>query len=216
MTRICHLSDTHSSFPRIDPNCDVIVHTGDFFGNYNPMDRVLEEHLQLNWLRQNLETIRVWLNDKPLIFVGGNHDFASPILTLLAAGFEAYEATNNVVNWGGLSFYGLPYVPAMSGSWNWELCPVSMQYAVDDMRDILYKNEVDILLAHAPPYGILDKNGHGNHCGSQALKNMLEHNSIPSLSHVLFGHLHEQGGTVHMYNNMLLSNAATTCNYIEL
>ena len=54
-------------------------------------------------------------------------------------------------------------------------------------------DDIDILISHGPPAGILDENFEGHRCGSQALMNAIER-IRPRL--VVFGHIHEQGGKI--------------------
>jgi Icc-related predicted phosphoesterase len=50
---------------------------------------------------------------------------------------------------------------------------------------------IDILISHTPPYGILDKNYKGMHCGSVSLRNIM-HRVDPQ--YLICGHIHECGG----------------------
>jgi Icc-related predicted phosphoesterase len=51
--------------------------------------------------------------------------------------------------------------------------------------------EIDVLVTHGPPHGILDKNMDGHHCGSTSLRDRLP--DIAPKIHI-FGHIHEAFG----------------------
>lgn len=56
----------------------------------------------------------------------------------------------------------------------------------------LIPDDVNILISHSPPYGILDETKRGEHVGSVSLRNKVL--SLPNLSNCFFGHIHEMGG----------------------
>ena len=64
--------------------------------------------------------------------------------------------------------------------------------------------DVDILVTHSPPYGILDVSNKGNYCGSKALLKEV-HRIKPKLH--LFGHIHEARGNTKI-NQIIYCNVA--------
>jgi len=50
---------------------------------------------------------------------------------------------------------------------------------------------IDILISHTPPYGILDMNKHGEHCGSISLRETMFR---VKPKYLICSHIHEQGG----------------------
>lgn len=173
--KIAAISDTHGlSFDR--PQADVFIHAGDMTG-------------WGTWA----ETAAVGksLGDEPyraVLLVPGNHDEAfeqylkadmfpfAPNTHLLID--EAWECEGRV-------FYGSPWSQIFEG-----VNPHCMAFmrTEDELRRH-YLNmpaEVDVLITHAPPKGILD-----NDSGSVALREAIEKRKIRKH---LFGHIHERGG----------------------
>lgn len=61
----------------------------------------------------------------------------------------------------------------------------------------LIPNNIDILITHSPPYGILDKSRNGNRSGCINLRNsVLNGSKFPNLKLHVFGHIHECGGEI--------------------
>lgn len=189
--RVLHLSDTHGTFPKLPKTAELILHTGDFCPNFIVTDRVTEGELQADWLRRKYYTMRKWLDDRSMLVVQGNHDFTN----IQGVGIE--DITNRKFEVEGWSFYGLPWVPAF-GPWNWGASPEGLTKAMYHVPN------VDVLLAHAPPYGVLDKCT-GGHIGNAALLGDLHR-----FKYVLCGHVHEQGGGLVMRGETTIMNNATT------
>src|ERR1700722_7487649 len=79
--RICHISDTHGSFPRLSGRYDIVLHTGDFFPNSTAVfagNKTAEMIFQDDWLGENIKTMKPWLQGHPFLYVPGNHDFLHP------------------------------------------------------------------------------------------------------------------------------------------
>lgn len=221
--RVCHISDTHGSLPRLEGRYDLVVHSGDFFPNsYEVMNKNITKEMafQLDWLSQNLRKIKIWLQGTPMFFIPGNHDFLHPQLTeqtLASDGIIATDITEKVHTFLGVNFYGFPYVPAINGMWNYEKEIPEMELEVDKLVKTLNETYVDVLVTHAPLYQTLDLT-HGNETiGSTVLSNALDYkiekNRLPM--YLLCGHCHEAHG-VSIRGEMLVSNAACTAHTIEV
>jgi Icc-related predicted phosphoesterase len=65
--------------------------------------------------------------------------------------------------------------------------------------------DVDILITHSPPYGILDETFDGIKAGSKSLMKGIE-KVLPEV--VIFGHIHEQGGKVCKIKGIKFVNAS--------
>ena len=222
-SRICHVSDTHGGFPRLHGRYDLIVHTGDFFPNSQHCvlaDKTREMKFQLQWLRDNIRDIKLWLNGHTLVYVPGNHDFLHPDAMeyeLQSAGIKAYGIANRLLKANEITFYGFPYVPSIDGTWNYEKDIPEMQIEVDKMVEALNVNKVDILACHAPPHGCLDLTYGNEVIGSTVIGTALDYKidkeMLPQV--YLCGHVHEANG-FRMRNGMLVSNAATTYQIVEI
>lgn len=221
--RLCHVSDTHGNLPRLYGRYDVIIHTGDLFPNSQHVftgNKVQEAVFQEEWLKSRLEDFKAWLMGHPFLYVPGNHDFMHPDRMehiLRAAGLEVLGLTDKVTTFRGVNFYGFPYIPYIDGSWNYERQLPEMQQEVSKMMEELNKTYVDVLACHAPPYKILDLSIGNEILGSTAIADGLDYklgrDMLPQV--YLCGHIHEAHG-VAVRNGILVSNAATTRNLIEV
>lgn len=222
--RLCHVSDTHGGFPRLHGRFDCVVHTGDFFPNSHHVgtgNKTSEAGFQLQWLRDSISDIKQWLQGHTLIFVPGNHDFLHYDLIELelnSAGVKAYCAADRMLKHEGVSFYGFPYVPAIGGNiWNYEKEIPEMQVEVDKMVTTLNQSKVDVLLCHAPMNRCLDLSYGNELLGSSIIANGLDYKVQREMlpDYYMCGHIHEAHGLT-VRNGMLVSNAATTYQIIEI
>jgi Icc-related predicted phosphoesterase len=221
--RLCHVSDTHGGFPHLHGRYDYVLHTGDFFPNSHHVvqtDKTKEMKFQLQWLRDNIYAIKQWLNGHIMIYVPGNHDFLHPDTMeyeLQAVGVEAYGIANRLFMFRGVNFYGFPYVPTIDGTWNYEKDIPEMQVEVDKMVDVLNTNKVDVLCCHAPMHGCLDLTYGNELMGSTVIANALDYKVNQEMvpKYYLCGHDHEGNGLA-LRNGVLVSNAATTYQIIEV
>lgn len=221
--RICHVSDTHKEFPQLIGRFDVVVHSGDFFpdfyipsGNQNQLPE-----LQLNWLQENIVLIKRWLKGSPLLFILGNHDFVSPDIvekTLKDHDIDATSLHDEVITYQEVKFYGFPYVPTIDGTFNYERRDVpEMFHEISNMIQKLSETYVDVLVAHAPPYQVLDLTIENKNVGNSNLANIFIDKRYKNIlpEYLLVGHIHEASG-VTIWNNTLVSNAAFSKNIIEV
>jgi len=218
--RILHISDTHSKFPELKGNFDVVVHSGDWLPDY----AVNIDQYAINqetWVYTKAAEIKKWLNGKPFFLSQGNHDFANPNAVeyiLRSEGIEAYNIENKIVSYQGTNFYGFPYVPTINGEFNYEKDEQEMFLATDELAETLNKTYIDVLVAHCPIYGVLSTSSFSlENYGNQDMKRIFEYkvskDMIPSA--YLCGHLHSCYG-IKNYYGMLVSNAACTQHIISL
>jgi Icc-related predicted phosphoesterase len=222
--RICHTSDTHGGFPKLHGPYDIVVHSGDFFPNshalYNNGDKQAEATFQSEWLCLNIRNMKKWLQESPFLFVLGNHDFMNPDAMeslLRTEGITAINLTDKIITYDNVNFYGFPYIPYISGDWNYEREIPEMQVEVDKMVTELNNKYVDVLVCHAPIHGTLDKTWGNEVVGSSVIANALDYkiskDTMPS--YYLHGHIHEAHG-IAIRNNILVSNAGTTQHLLEI
>jgi Icc-related predicted phosphoesterase len=88
----------------------------------------------------------------------------------------------------GFKIYGTPITPYF---FNWAF----NRHPGEDIEKHVNKipTNVDILISHGPPYGILDVNVNGQHCGCPSLLSKVEELK-PKL--LVFGHIHEGYGQI--------------------
>ncbi len=74
--------------------------------------------------------------------------------------------------------------------------------------------KIKILLAHAPPYGILDRTSSGIHAGSRAMREFLENHKIDFM---ICGHIHEAFGVAKLNDTIIINpgNLSSGCYVIE-
>lgn len=209
-----HISDTHG-LPRkkVVDRADVIVHTGDLFPNRTRGNRFVEVPYQTLWLEKTANDWAKWAGGRPVILVNGNHDYIDPVPIFRAHGIHAVNVEGRVIDLHGFRFMGLPDIPWMGGEWNHE----RQEDEIDEHFNMIMDYEPDVVVAHCPPYGILDTPDAygGAHIGSTAISNALSYRDHVPLAY-LCGHCHERGGRKDMVRGMIVSNAATSANVIEI
>jgi Icc-related predicted phosphoesterase len=214
--RILHVSDTHGTFPELIDvkTVDVIVHSGDMLPN-KTRGTVVEPGFQEDWVRRKLPTMIRWLKGKPLLFCAGNHDFFNPGELLRRAGEEAYSLTNSSYVFGGLNFAGFPYVPWLIGEWNYERGPEDLSMETEDLLGWVASDNIDVIVAHCPPFGILDAVRHERIGNPYLQVDRLHRNDGERVKAILSGHVHESPGIVEI-NRTIISNAACTQRIVEI
>lgn len=168
---IVAISDTHGQHQSIQiPDSDVVIHCGD--ASKEIYD--LEEFFQ-------------WFSNLPnryKIFIPGNHDLLfdlepESIHALMPDNVCLLDNREIVIN--GIRFYGLNARPWMH------------QYQT-------LPSEVDVLISHGPPLGILDEN-----MGCPLIRKLVDEYAP---KHHLFGHIHSQGGKTITFEKTTFHNCA--------
>lgn len=175
--KIVCISDTHGSHTDIEiPAGDVLIHAGDA-----TCEGALKEVAGFcNWFASQPH--------KHKILIAGNHDWLFErdpgLARSLTKGFHYLE--DSEVNVGGLSVWGSPWSPEFNG-WAFNL-PRGPRLA--QKWDLIPVN-IDILVTHGPPRGILDLTPTGEMVGCADLTRRLM--AANPLLHV-FGHVHSGYG----------------------
>lgn len=199
--------------PEIVGDPDIIVHSGDFCPNRTFGIREIEETFQSYWVETRAEELRAWIKDRKVIIVHGNHDFIDLEAALKKAGIYAVCIDDRRhIDESNLIFHGFPWVPEF-GPWNRGLGDRELSFRTEALA---YELEgVDILVAHAPMFGVLDRNRDGTRCGSVPMRTLLQ-DSIHVPSWFLHGHIHEAAGVQGWSRGIKVSNAATTQRIIDV
>jgi len=174
------VSDTHGRHERLGVlSGDVLIHCGDFGVGEMDGEQSISE-LDSWFFRQNFRMI---------LCIGGNHDFFAQELRSLAKPVfrHAKLLQDDSATLDGVIFYGAPWVPELA-SWAHYLTTDAIQRAWMKIPE-----NVNVLITHTPPKGILDKNSSGKECGCPHLRNRLE--QLRPAVHC-FGHIHASAGTV--------------------
>lgn len=226
--RVVHFSDWHGQWSPL-PKADLYICTGDMLPNYPDIvksshtwsgyDRIIssdkEARLQTQWLESvvKLGSLRKkFLQNRgaPVVVVRGNHDFVDLGPWFGGEVFEINEDPTRTVEYCGLRIGGFRGIPYISGEW-------ADEYEEQDLDAIIAQvpiNDLDVMVSHAPPSGILaDK--YGSVLWTWKLnKSLYAEERLPSL--FCFGHIHNACGTLEWDDGTVFSNAATTKNTIDL
>lgn len=208
--RILHASDIHGRWDflvqhiKAFEQADIIMFTGDMMPeDRREPSREKNRKFQCQWFADNLLVKKVMaaLGDKPVICVAGNHDFTN-LATLIRRNtlnvFELSHYKPTVIN--GVSFSGFPNIPYINGGFSHETSRQELNHIVE----ILIKNQPEVLVTHAPPFGILD-----NNYGIEALGSLIR--VAPEqikFKHHFFGHIHECGGQKVVVNGITFYNGS--------
>jgi Icc-related predicted phosphoesterase len=188
--KIVAISDVHCRFKKlIIPECDILISCGDY------SFRGLDDEVRL---------FHEWLHRQPakhVISVQGNHeklvekDFERSRQIALKACPRVYFIDEGLIELEGLRIWCSAITPYFC-DWAWN------RYRGQEIKEHWDKipNDIDILVTHGPPYGILDKvvkqhpAGHkvDTFLGCVDLLEKIE--QIPTLKHHFFGHIHEGYG----------------------
>lgn len=174
------------------PEADLLIHCGDatFIGDHI---QVIEFN---NWLGEIKHKFK-----HGILFVPGNHDIGFMRNQLLYREILSNAVTliDESITIEGKLFYGTPWSPTF-GKWAFMLNEEKLYLVYENIP-----HNVDVLISHAPPYGILDKNKQGVSCGS---KSLLEAIKIKKPKNVLFGHIHEGYGN-EVYKGIKIYNVSS-------
>jgi predicted phosphodiesterase/uncharacterized protein (DUF2384 family) len=192
------------------PDGDVLVHCGD---------------LTLRGTESETEQAFLWLarlSHRTKIVVAGNHDFffdpeapesfhgwslrrTGSIGELLGRFPNISYLCDEALEVDGVLFYGSPWQPYF-GKWAFNL---SREELAGKWKHI--PPQVDILITHGPPHGILDINDIEEQCGDKALLDAVL--KIAPRTHA-FGHIHESYGTERRNKTLFLNASICDGQYI--
>ena len=191
--KVIVISDTHGHHEKLDmPQGEMLIHCGD---------------ITLNGTKSETIDFLDWFVERDYrykILIAGNHDYfleENPGFFDNLYSNEFYYLFDSGVEIEGIKFWGSPYTP------EYKNMAFNLQRG-DKLQKHWQKipENIDVLITHGPPQGILDKTVDGENVGCNALRNkVLE---IKPLFH-LFGHVHEAAGTM-KNSNTLFANASNT------
>ena len=204
------MSDLHGRIPRLakaitESTVDVLILCGDICGHFNKnwnftsfykreVNAIAEGLDQKDWL---VNTFKPWIDrhiaPKHIIFINGNHDFGD-----FSGVFEHYLFIGSkTIEIDGVKIGLMTGMGQLAGEWHDEIPEEQFQHRIDCID-----KDVQLLVTHMPPYGILDKAYNDDRIGSRALTKAIfgssmgaQHPYFTKLTHHFFGHAHEARGT---------------------
>ncbi len=182
--RIWHISDTHSyhDLLEIPKDIDIVIHSGDCSNVRDPYNNEPEVRKFIDWYSE--------LPIKHKIYVAGNHDSSIEKKLVTKDDFEGngiFYLEDSWISMCGFKIHGSPISPNF-GNWSF----MKSRDKLDRHWERSVDDDVDILITHTPPKGILDisedRDGKLEFCGCKALKRHVITRIKPKL--MLFGHIH--------------------------
>lgn len=212
--RVVCIADPHGRYfgttIKLPPG-DVLVVAGDLCLN----GTLLELEWAAAWLGTHINPYRQeQAQFKNIIVIGGNHDFPFQVNPMEARNLLRDQGItylqDEAVTIEGVKFYGSPWTPTF---FNWAFMKDRGEEIQQEWAKI--PTDVDVLITHGPPYGILDPGFKAAHVGCEDLLFELENRISPKL-HV-FGHLHSGYGEldrdgIHYVNASLVNEAYSPVN----
>jgi Icc-related predicted phosphoesterase len=181
--RILHVSDTHTyhDLLKIPSGLDVIIHSGDCSNPRDPYNNEPEVRDFIDWYKE--------LPIKYKIYVAGNHDTSIEKKLVTKKDFEEagiIYLENESVTIEGIKIFGSPHTPNFG---NWAF--MKERTKLERFWRLAIDEDVDIVVTHGPPKGVLDKSYDKNHnmesCGDKSLLNRILE---VQPAYCLFGHIH--------------------------
>lgn len=177
------ISDLHGYFPKLEGG-DILIVAGDL----TAQDTWKQREVFLEWLNGQ--------NYKKKVFITGNHDYVFQYFDKEDS--LNYPSVNYLCDSGtefeGLKIWGSPWTTKFL-----DQNPRAMAFVVDTDEELnkkwkLIPSDIDLLVTHSPPYGILDKiTKKGDpHVGFLSLRHHVICRIKPKIH--AFGHVHEYGG----------------------
>lgn len=177
--KVIALSDTHGLHEElIVPKGDVLIHAGDIT-DHGTKEEVISF---LNWFEKQAHEYK--------IFIGGNHDvfledYPVELLELLPSNITYLN--NRSFEIEGIKLWASPVSPDFEfmafGKHRSEMA-AHWQYMPED---------IDVLITHTPPFGILDKSGEHYSLGCRDLLRKL---GRVKMKYHIFGHIHASYGQI--------------------
>jgi Icc-related predicted phosphoesterase len=201
MMKIWHISDTHTyhGLLKVPEDIDMVIHSGDAT---NPRDPYASEQEMLNFIS--------WFGSLPIkykVFVAGNHDLCIERNLITKIDFMKNGIVyleNDYTEVEGIKIWGSPFTPTFGEGWAFN----KKRSALHDVWKHI-PDDVDIVVVHGPPKGILDLAYHQlnciEFCGDEALRKRM-YLLNPKLC--LFGHIHNNEDIINA-GTMKLSNHDT-------
>jgi len=234
--KITHISDTHGHIPSTPNKCDIMIHTGDHDGLWNPKMEyeANTNHKLMNERKfiEQYENFNAWIGAmkekgvfKDFIYVPGNHfptmfinenDSPSKRFKNIMSNAYVVDSHNPIFKIQGVSFFGTS-LQTTFGKWSFN----KLDDELKEYFEKYMKNDhiFDIILSHAPPSGILDRayRNYGRNVeetGCKFFADFVWKNVVRRKTQaVLFGHIHESYGMLEQFGCKFINSAAVDFQY---
>ena len=182
------ISDLHGHHPELEGG-DLLIVAGDLTAS----DKAYQYFEFREWLLKQQYNIK--------IFISGNHDCLIEMGRFYFSNewIGADYLCDSGTEFEGLKIWGSPWTKTFKG-----MNPHCKAFTCDTEEQLAEKwklipDDIDILVTHSPPYGILDGipnmyDGTYFHAGSKSLDKRIFYST--SLQLHVFGHIHENGGKI--------------------
>tara|TARA_R110000868_G_scaffold14414_2_gene67001 strand:- start:18021 stop:18698 length:678 start_codon:yes stop_codon:yes gene_type:complete len=181
--KIWHISDTHTyhNLLEIPNDIDVVIHSGDCSNPRDAYQNKVEVENFIEWYSK--------INIPIKIFIPGNHDTSIEKGLANKNDFTCKDIiflNNSDVIYKDIKFWGTPYTPSFGVGWAYN----KQRHKMHDLWQSV-PEDVNVLISHGPPKGILDLSyNQANElefCGCNAMKKHVQNKQYDA---VLFGHIH--------------------------
>ena len=201
--KIACLSDIHGNLNFTVQDCDICFIAGDICGSS-------DIYKQLAYLEGPFSDFLYGLKKRKIetILVFGNHDLIFEKAKHLVPDLDCKILMDEVYYTNGYKIYGTPWQPVFF-DWAFNLTEEELAEKFSKIPD-----DIDILICHGPPKGILDKTIEGKNVGSISLRNridkIIKHGTL-KLVH--FGHIHHSYGSLTIDDVTFVNSSLCDDNY---
>ncbi len=185
LMKVWFISDTHNKHLELQvPDVDLVIHCGDESTHGNPCMNEPESRRFFDWYAA--------LDIPTKVFVPGNHSTAVEQGLIRPDEFpELRFLVHRAIECNGLKIFGSPYTPRFH-DWAYMKKRTQLDVVWQSVPD-----DVDILVTHGPPKGVLDmtrdfESKHLIQVGCAALRRHVDERIRPKIH--AFGHLHDEKG----------------------
>ncbi len=172
------ISDLHGEHPEL-PGGDLLIIAGDCTTN----DSIIQWELFNQWLDKQNAMYR------HIIMIAGNHDGALQHGDIEPCFLNACYLQDEMIEWEGLKIYGSPWTPTF---FNWHFM-LPRGEALKKKWDLI-PYDLDILITHGPPMGVLDGVKTNFTYDRTGCYNLMEAVQVKKPKVHIFGHIHAHGG----------------------
>lgn len=193
------ISDTHSQHAELGRlSGEVLIHCGDMLNMFD------QSH-------DDFDAVDQWFGQQDfdlILCTGGNHDFELQKRSLYVDNpfRNAIYLEGRSHEYQGIKFFGAPWVPDLYGQ------AFYMDYGDLEEKWSHIPGDVDVLITHTPPAGVLDVSSRGLELGCPHLTAAIER-AQPRLH--CFGHVHASSG-IASQNGTTFINAAIVNSHYEV